>query len=239
MNAYRIAVAALLTGIAIPSSAAGPSPEAAGRDALLEALAPSLAARGATATVQVTPLDPRRALAHCARVVGYLPPGARLAGRTSVGIRCVDGANWQTLLSADVRIEAPVWQAVRPLRPGDTIGSADVVRAVAALTTADLDAARSRGMASIDGRQPAPIGRVAQRAVPGGRALAAGDLRDDGRINAGDAVRVVYQGAGFTVSSEGRSVGAADTGANVVIRLASGALVNGIVRADHRVDLPR
>ncbi|MGI9026445.1 MAG: flagella basal body P-ring formation protein FlgA [Burkholderiaceae bacterium] len=234
-----------------------PTPEAVGHATLMDALAPVIATRSAIATVNVAPLDVRRNLAPCARIAGFLPPGARLVGKTLVGIRCIEGASWQTFLAADVRVEAAVWQSTRALRAGDPLGSVDLVQAQAALTTADIDAAAAiarqgasgtantitaapaRGLATIDGRMPAPLGRIVQRPVAMGRALAASDLREAGRINPGDAVRVVYSGEGFSISSEGHSVGAADPGANVLIRLASGALVNGTLLADHRVELPR
>jgi flagella basal body P-ring formation protein FlgA len=180
-----------------------------------------------------------------------VPPGARLAGRTLVGVRCADGSPWQAFLSADVRIDAPVWQSTRALRAGETLGAADVVPASMPLTPADIDAAladargapgrgnAARGLASIDGRQPAPIGRVLLRPVAAGRALLASDVRDEGRINAGEPVKVVYQGDGFSVSAEGRAVGPADPGSAIQIRLASGNLVSGTLRADHLVELPR
>ena len=48
----------------------------------------------------------------------------------------------------------------------------------------------------------------------------------------------IRAGDGFSVASEGRAVGAADPGAMVLVRLASGSVVNGTLRADRRVELP-
>lgn len=246
-----IAALALCTLLPTDARAAGPTPESVARETLMDALAPALAVRGATAVVTVAPLDARRTLEPCNQMQGFMPPGSRLAGKTAVGIRCVDGASWQTFLSAHIRVDASTWQATRALRAGETIATGDVVRAVSSLTAPDLDAAgalarsgartapASRGLVSIDGREPAPIGRVVLRSVAAGRALTASDVRDEGRINPGDPVRVVYVGDGFSVSSEGRSVGAADPGGNVMIRLASGSVVSGTLRADHLVELPR
>ena len=155
-------------------------------------------------------------------------------------------------MAAEVRVEASVWQATRALRAGEPLGNGDVSLASAVLTAPDMEAAAalsraapsgqgivaSRGFASLDGRLPAPIGRIVQRPVAMGRALTASDVRDEGRINPGDPVRVVYRGDGFAVASDGHATGAADPGATVSIRLASGALVNGTLRADHLVELP-
>ena len=39
--------------------------------------------------VRVGQLDPRLQLQSCARIEPYLPPGTRLWGRTSIGVRCL------------------------------------------------------------------------------------------------------------------------------------------------------
>ncbi len=178
-----------------------------------------------------------------------MPPGARLVGKTLVGVRCADGTTWQTFVSADVRVDAPVWETTHALRAGEPLMNGDVVLGSAPMTLADIDAAAAvargsgassmRGLASLDGRSAAPLGRTIQRPVGAGRPLAAADIREEGRVNAGESVRVIYRGDGFSVASEGRTVGAADPGSNVQIRLASGAVVSGTLRGDRQVELPR
>ena len=47
--------------------------------------------------VSVGQLDARLRLTPCARVEPYLPPGARLWGRTRLGLRCLEGeTRWNT-----------------------------------------------------------------------------------------------------------------------------------------------
>lgn len=234
-----LAAALSWTGLA----AAASTPESVAKETLLDALAPALAARGASASVTVSPPDARRALAPCNQFTGFLPPGAKLSGRTLVGVRCLDGSSWQTFIAAEVRVEGTVWQSTRALRAGEPLGAGDVIPIRAVLGAPDLDASgrspTNRSLASLDGRVPAPLGRIVQRPVAMGRALSASDVRDEGRIGAGDPVRVIYRGDGFAVSSEGHATGAADPGSTVSIRLASGAVVAGTLRADHLVELPR
>ncbi len=255
MKRHALHAATMLGLVASATSlpaAPAPAPatiESVARDALLDALAPALTVRGATALASIAPPDARRAPAPCGQFIGFVPPGARLVGKTLVGVRCADGTSWQTFVSADVRIEAPVWQATRALRAGEPLMNGDVVVANATLTIADVDTALAvargsgasamRGLASLDGRNAAPFGRTVQRPVGAGRALAAADLRDEGRVNAGETVRVVYRGDGFSVAAEGRTVAPADPGSNVQIRLASGAVVSGMLRGDREVELPR
>ncbi len=257
MRSVAVAAACAFVGLSLTTTGfalEAPSPESVARETLRDALAPALAVRGATAVITVAPVDARRLLAPCNLMTGFMPAGARLSGRTTVGVRCADGASWQTFVAAEVRVEGPAWQATHALRAGDPIGAGDLTPVSTVLTAPDLEVASQqarvdaaggranpglRGLASIDGRAAAPIGRVILRPVAAGRALTLSDIRDEGRINPGDVVRVVYLGEGFAVSSDGRSVGSADPGANVMIRLASGALVAGTLRADHLVELPR
>lgn len=255
-SAIRLAAAALvaLTLSIQAGAAAAPampqSVETVARETLMDALAPALALRGAAAVVTVAPADGRRAAAPCDQLIGFVPPGARLAGKTLVGVRCADGSAWQAFVSADVRVDAPAWQATRALRAGETIGVGDLALVSMTMTAADLDVALAtaraggstgnaalRNLASLDGRMPAPLGRIVLRPVAMGRALTPADVRDEGRINAGEAVRVVYQGEGFSVSSDGHAIGPADPGSTVQIRLASGGVVNGTLRSDHLVEL--
>ena len=193
------------------------TPESVAREFLTDTLAPLLATRGATAIVTVAPADARRAPAPCDHYTAFAPPGTRLSGKTLVGIRCADATPWQAFVSADIRVDAPSWQASRALRAGEVINDGDLVVASSPLSSVDVDAALAsarggsrpaqvRGLASLDGRMPAPVGRVVLRPVATGRALTAADVRDEGRINAGESVRVVYQGEGFSVTSEGRAV---------------------------------
>lgn len=212
------------------------SPETVALSTIDDTLRAPLAKRGATAITRVATPDARRALAPCLKAVGFLPPGARLAGKTMVGVRCTDGATWQTFVAVDVRIDGPVWTTTRALRPGDVIGSADLVAGTAALSSVDFDA-NPRGLAALDGRAPAPVGSTMQRATGNGRSLAQVDVKQAGRVEPGEMVRLVYSGSGFAVSSEGRAVGAADPGATLLVRLASGSLVTGTLHDDRKVEI--
>ncbi len=234
--------------LSTPRQATIETPESAAHTLLNDTLAPVLATRGANAVVTIAPPDARRTPPPCNAFNAYLPPGARLTGRTLVGVRCADGSNWQAFVPAEIRVDAPSWTAARALRAGEIIAASDLAMTSVPMTQADLDAAlvmsrggntgAARGMVSIDGRLPPPVGRVVLRPVATGRALASSDVRDEGRINAGEAVRVVYSGDGFSVTSEGRAVGPADPGTTIQIRLASGNVVNGTLRSDHLVELP-
>ena len=76
-------------------------------DALAQAQAGGLPLR---MEVSVGTLDSRLRLAPCARVEPYLPAGARLWGRTRLGLRCVDGpTRWNVFLPITVKAFGPAW----------------------------------------------------------------------------------------------------------------------------------
>jgi len=73
------------------------------------------------------------------------------------------------------------------------------------------------------------IGKVTKTAVSGGTPLRSDQLRAAAVVVQGQQVRVVFSGAGFNVSSEGRALGNAGVGEPVQVRSASGKLLKGIV----------
>src|SRR5436190_1763291 len=77
-------------------------------------------------SIKVNEPDPRLKLPPCAQIEAFLPNGARLAGRTLVGVRCKEGNVWQTFVAAEVHIRAPVWVPSRPLSAGSQLTMADL-----------------------------------------------------------------------------------------------------------------
>jgi flagella basal body P-ring formation protein FlgA len=57
-------------------------------------------------------------------------------------------------------------------------------------------------------------------------------------VQAGDSVKLVYAGTGFTVSTEGKAAAQAANGQIVPIRTESGKMVNGIARSGGIAEVP-
>ena len=70
-------------------------------------------------------------------------------------------------------------------------------------------------------------GRVLARAVPAGQPLRAADLQARQWFAAGDVVRVVTSGAGFSVATEGRALAAGIEGQAVRVRIGENHLAAG------------
>ena len=102
----------ILAALAVPVRAQEQTPElgAITQRWLDAALAQDQGALPLRMEVSVGQLDPRLRLAPCARVEPHLPAGARLWGRTRLGLRCVEGAvRWNVYLPITVKAFGPAW----------------------------------------------------------------------------------------------------------------------------------
>lgn len=81
-------------------------------------------------TIQVGRLDSRLRLTPCDQPLEtYLAPGAKLSGRTSVGVRCTSPKPWALYVPVTVNIIANVYKVARPMARGHIIREQDIVSA--------------------------------------------------------------------------------------------------------------
>ena len=179
--------------------------------------------------VLVGRLDPRLKLAPCQRIAPYLPAGARPLGQTRMGLRCVQGATaWNISLPITVRVWAPSLVAATVLPVGTVLEARHLVlaevdlaeRADPAIPTADL-----------------AVGRTLARGLASGEALRRTDLKTRLWFNAGDTVRIVAVGPGYSVSSEGQAMGPGLEGQSARVRTEGGRVVSGIAVGERRLEL--
>ncbi len=171
--------------------------------------------------VHVGQLDPRLTLSACGRVEPFLPTGARLWGRTSIGVRCVEGSSWSVLLPVTVKVWGKALIANTPLHVGVTPSAGDF-----RVEEVDLTRIGATLVASIEELH----GRVLARPVAGGQPLRQDALRYPPSVSAGDPVRILLVGQGFTISAEGVAVTTAAEGERVRVRTESGKVLVGPVR---------
>jgi flagella basal body P-ring formation protein FlgA len=156
-------------------------------------------------------LDPRLKLAPCDKVNTYLPDGARLWGRTHVGMRCVKGAvPWNVYWPVTVKVWSSAVVATVPLKPGSIVTAAD-------LRVSEVDLAESPSAAVVNLKDV--IGRTVTRLIDPGRSLRVDDVRMRRWFAAGDPVRVVVQGEGFAATTQGVAISHGDEGQCARIRL--------------------
>ena len=172
--------------------------------------------------------DSRLQLAPCSNMQPFIPSGARLWGRTSLGVRCVGGPTWQVFLPAHIRVfgQAPV--ASRSLNAGDSINEADV-------RFEEVELTRFPAGAIADVAQFAD--RELSRPVAAGQPLLRDQFRARQVVSQGDNVKVLYSGPGFAVSTQARALSGATEGQNVRVVTESGKTLNGTARSGRVVEI--
>ncbi len=133
----------------------------------------------------------------------FLPGGARLWGRVSVGVRCNTGQPWTRYVPAYVAVHGNYYVAARPLSAGQVLTPAD-----ATVREGDLTAL-PRGVV-VDAAQF--DGVTALNSIASGAPLRRESLRAAIAVQQGQNVRLRARGAGFTVSTEGKAMASAAAG---------------------------
>jgi flagella basal body P-ring formation protein FlgA len=178
-------------------------------------------------TVTVAPAF-ARGLAACTTMVPFTPPGARLWGRTTVGVRCAGERPWTLYLQARVSLEATYYLAARQIEPGNVLTVAD-------LTTRDGDLSNLPREIVTDPSQA--VGAVALSRISAGMPLRQDMLRSATSVTIGQTVRVVAVGPGFTISSEGSVMNNASPGQQVRVKTPGGQIISGIVKDGSTVEI--
>jgi flagella basal body P-ring formation protein FlgA len=236
--AWRIAVIALLlTGHPADSSAEPAGEAPSGLAAALEAQVRQLALGGGPSAlagvtrveVAVGQLDPRLRLAPCARVEPYVPSGTRLWGRSRIGLRCVEGPSaWKVFLPITIKAWGRGLVANGAIAPGSVLRPNDV-------SEGEVDLAEDRSAAVADPSQA--IGRTLARALAPGQSLRLADLKVRQWFNAGDTVRLIAVGAGFSLESEGQALSNGIEGQPARVRTENGRIVIGRPVGSRRLEL--
>ncbi len=179
--------------------------------------------------VSLGALDERIRLAPCLRMEPYLPPGTRPWGRIRIGLRCLEGATrWNVYLPATVRVFGQALTASADLAPGRAL-SAEVLR----LAEVDLAAEASPALVDADALR----GRSLARPLAAGQVLREHHLRPRQWFGVGETVRLLAQGRGFAIRSEGRALGPGLDGQTVRVMVEGGRVVSGIARAERTVEV--
>jgi flagella basal body P-ring formation protein FlgA len=233
----RKLVNALLLAAAFVTAAAGAqtAPAAGGRQnvALLRTvveqfLQTQTAGLPGEVKVKVGAIDGRTALAACPAPEAFLQPGARAWGKTTVGVRCTAPSAWTIFVQAQVSVQADYVAAALPLAQGQAIEQSQLV-----LVKGDI-ATMPNGIIT-DMSQA--IGRTPTVSLAAGTPLRADSLRSKPVVQQGQAVRLVTNGNGFSVSGEGKAIGTAGDGQVVQVRTPSGTVVSGTARAGGMVEV--
>lgn len=179
-------------------------------------------------SVTVAPLDQRLSLPSCPSPEAFMPPGGRLWGKSAVGIRCLAPVPWTVYASVTVEVSADYVVTARPMGQGETVTAQD-------LATMRGDLARLPAGIVVDPQHA--VGKQLAMSLGAGQPLRRDMLRLPNVIKQGQGVKLVSEGPGFQVSTEGRALGNAADGQLVQVRSPSGQTVSGIARAGGIVEV--
>ena len=173
-------------------------------------------------------IEPRLALPACAALEVFTPPGGKLWGNSSVGVRCGAPTPWTLYVAVTVRVQGTYLAAARPIPSGHVIAHGDFTAIQGDLTQLPPSVVTDLGQA---------LGKTLSVSLAPGQPLRGDALRIVPAVLQGQSVRLVSQGPGFRVSAEGKAVANAGVGQLAQVRTAAGQTVSGIARADGTVEV--
>ena len=149
-----------------------------------------------------------------------LPEGAHAWGRVSANVRCTNGPRLSLYVSVKVRLDGHYLVAARPIPANKPIEAADLNLIEGELTAQAQD---------ILFLPEQVLGRSSRSFVPTGRPLRLILLRPEAIIEAGQEVKVVVYGQGFSASNTGHALSSAAKGETLRVRLQNGQILHGTV----------
>ena len=172
--------------------------------------------------VLVGALDPRLQLAPCAKVEPYMPPGTRLWGKSRLGLRCLAGTTrWNVFMPVTVKAMGRAWVAKTNVMAGAVLTADDAMEA-------EVDWADDASPVVANAEQW--IGQVAARSWVAGQTVRQAMVKPAQVFQAGTQIRVLAQGVGFQVLSDGQAVTSGVIGQPAKVRLDSGRVMSGVVQ---------
>lgn len=181
-----------------------------------------------TVTYTIGGIDPRIVLPACAVPEVFLPPGARLWGLTSVGVRCAGATPWSIYVTAQIKVVGNFVVTARPLAQGQALAATDV-----ALQSGDL----TQLPAGILTDPQLAMGKTLSAALAAGQPLRQELLRAPLVVQQGQTVKLQSSGHGFRVTTDGRSLTNAADGQIAQVRTAAGQTISGIARSGGVVEI--
>ncbi|MHB1215902.1 MAG: flagellar basal body P-ring formation chaperone FlgA [Thiobacillus sp.] len=175
-------------------------------------------------TIQVKP--PRAALPACAALDAFQPAGSRSIGRVTVGVRCLAPTPWTVYLSAQVRVMGPYAVTREPLPANHVLTAADIT-----LREGDLGSLPADVVIDAD----AMLGYRSVSGLAAGAPLRSALLRPPLAVQQGQTTRLVMNGPGFSVQSQGQALANASRGDRVRVKTRSGQVVSGVAEDGQQV----
>jgi flagella basal body P-ring formation protein FlgA len=169
-------------------------------------------------SISVTEIDHRISLPNCPVLEAFIPVGAKLQGKTSIGVRCNGKPVWSIFLQTNIKVSVDQLVTNKPLAQGVLLSAADF-----SLQNGEL------GQPGILTDQAQAIGKTLKFSVGAGQVLRQDMLRVPYSVRQGQTTKLQLIGNGYSIGTEGLAMNDAAEGQEVRIKVASGQVVSAIV----------
>ena len=160
--------------------------------------------------IHINPLDQRLKLSQCdTPLEAFLAPGAKLYGKTTVGVRCTGNKPWKVFVPANLALYEQVLAATRTIIRGEVLGSADLTLVDKQVTPASQSYFRDLQQA---------VGFIAKRSIPSGRVLTASMVQAPRLVQAGQEVILLATTPQLEVRMKGKALSAGAKGDVIQVR---------------------
>jgi len=173
-------------------------------------------------TIKLGQLDSRLRLKACTSPLeGFMPPGGRVMGNTTVGVRCPDDGGWNIYVSARVEVFGPVLIARQPLARGTAVQDSDLELV-------------ERNLANLPygyytDSQPI-AGMLAKRTIAAATVITPQMLQAPKLVKRGQRVTVVAESGPLNIRSVGKALEDGKSGDTIRVRAeGSQRVVDGVV----------
>ena len=227
LSSVRFFVTALFAFFLLAPSAAAQSPL---HDSLRSFLATQTQGLSGKVSYTIGRIDSRLQQSPCQSFDPFLPQGARLWGKTTVGVRCLAPSSWTIYVQVQVQVFADYLVAARAISPGTTLENGDF-----SVRHGDL----SKLPSTVLTEPTFAIGKAVKNGFSIGQPLRTDQLIIPWAVQQGQNVRIISTGEGFNVSSQGKALNNASDGQVVQVRMLSGQVITGIARLGGVVDISR
>ena len=226
---WRVAITIALLSSVCPSTLASAGVESAQR---ISATASQFIAKrhpwqNENTRITVGELDPRTRLAKCSqRLQAFLPPGASIRRRTTVGVRCEGVKAWKVSLPVTIAAFTKVMVSKHPIAAGQRVTEADIT-----WTERDVSSLSYGYQKGLGGQ-----GMLSRRSIPQGAVITANMLEAPAMIKRGQELKLISRSTAINVSMKGRALQDAAKGARIrVENISSGKQLEGIVISGNTV----
>lgn len=173
-------------------------------------------------TVKLGQLDSRLRLKACTSPLdAFMPPGGRVMGNTTVGVRCADDGGWSIYVSARVDVFGPVLIARQPLARGTSVQDSDLQLV-------------ERNLANLPygyytDSQPI-AGMLAKRTIAATTVITPQMLQAPKLVKRGQRVTVIAESGALSIRTVGKALGDGKSGDMIRVRAeGSQRVVDGVV----------